>query len=155
MAKNNKGKTALNVYGKSSRVNPPLSAAVKKQRCNELKADWPWTRRWPFMSVVISSGFRPIQARRLESELNRLAHAPPAELTPLEARQLPLELGQSLSFDASVPLARSTLLASIGALFRPAPPVPVQLDTPERRRAYWMSVILRSDFLLRRIVSFL
>jgi hypothetical protein len=38
MAKNNKGKTALDFYGTSSTINPPLSAEVKKQRSEELKA---------------------------------------------------------------------------------------------------------------------
>jgi hypothetical protein len=38
MAKNNIGNTALDFYGIAPRINPPLSAAVKKQRCDELLA---------------------------------------------------------------------------------------------------------------------
>ena len=38
MAKNNNGETALDKYGTDSRINPPLSDEVKKQRCDELKA---------------------------------------------------------------------------------------------------------------------
>ena len=34
-------------------------------------------------------------------------------------------------------------------------PAPVSLDTPQQRRAFYMRLIFRSDFLLRRIVSFL
>ena len=32
------------------------------------------------------------------------------------------------------------------------PPAPVSLDTPQHRRAFYMRLIFRSDFLLRRIV---
>ena len=35
------------------------------------------------------------------------------------------------------------------------PPAPIALDTPQQRRAYYMLLIFRSDFLLRRIVLFL
>lgn len=35
------------------------------------------------------------------------------------------------------------------------PPPPIVLVTPEQRRAYYMKIIFKSDFLLRRIVSFL
>ena len=36
-----------------------------------------------------------------------------------------------------------------------SPPAPVSLDTPQHRRAFYMRLIFRSDFLLRRIVMFL
>ena len=38
MSKNNKGKTALDIYGTVTSINPPLSTAVKKERCDELLA---------------------------------------------------------------------------------------------------------------------
>ena len=115
MVKNNDGETVLDIYGTASRISPPLSTAVKKQRCEELcvafakgphpsqvqrRRDVIWARRWPFMFVVVSCGFRP----------------------------LPEQLLAGLSL---VPLS----------------------ELP--RREYCLRVILCSDFLLRRIVSFL
>ena len=38
MTKNNQGETALDLYGTHTTINPPLSTAVKKKRCEELKA---------------------------------------------------------------------------------------------------------------------
>ena len=37
----------------------------------------------------------------------------------------------------------------------PPPPAPIALDTPQQRRAFYLGLIFRSDFLLRRIVPFL
>jgi hypothetical protein len=66
MAKNNKGKTALDRYGKSPRIDPPLSAKVKKQRCDILSlafAEGPhisqvrrrnWERR-RFLMIAVSA----------------------------------------------------------------------------------------------------
>ena len=71
-------------------------AHEERQRCKDLN----WARRWPFMFVVVSCGFRP----------------------------LPEQLLAGLSL---VPLS----------------------ELP--RREYCLRVILCSDFLLRRIVSFL
>ena len=120
MSKDNFGQTALDIYGGTedrygwgaldhygmffdSFANPPLSDEQKEQRCGELRAafaDAIWARRWPFMFVVVSCGFRPLPQQHLA--------------------------GLSL--------------------------VP-QSDLP--RREYCLRVILCSDFLLRRIVSFL
>ena len=71
-------------------------AHEERQRCKDLN----WARRWPFLFVVVSCGFRP----------------------------LPEQLLAGLSL---VPLS----------------------ELP--RREYCLRVILSSDFLLRRIVSFL
>ena len=47
-------------------------------------------------------------------------------------------------------------LAALLASGEVAPPLaPVSLDTPQQRRAFYMRLIFRSDFLLRRIVMFL
>ena len=115
MSKNNKGETALDIYGIYPRINLPLSDEQKEQHCDELRilfAEGPhpsqvkrrrdvnWARRWPFMFVVVSCGFRP----------------------------LPEQLLAGLSL---VPLSEL------------------------QRREYCLRVILCSDFLLRRIVSFL
>ena len=111
MAKNNYGKTALDFYG--TRLS--LTVEQRANDCEELRValaggphpsqvqrrrDVNWARRWPFMFVVVSCGFRP----------------------------LPEQLLAGLSL---VPLS----------------------ELP--RREYYLRVILCSDFLLRRIVSFL
>jgi hypothetical protein len=111
MSKNNDGETALDLYGGI----PVFIEDHRKQDCTELCAlfaegphpsqvqrrrDVNWARRWPFMFVVVSCGFRP----------------------------LPEQLLAGLSL---VPLS----------------------ELP--RREYCLRVILCSDFLLRRIVSFL
>ena len=111
MAKDNEGRTALDIYGASSDIT-----AEKKKQCREelrvafakgphpsqvqRRRDVNWARRWPFMFVVVSCGFR----------------------------LLPEQLLAGLSL---VPLS----------------------ELP--RREYCLRVILCSDFLLRRIVSFL
>jgi hypothetical protein len=115
MSKSNRGKTALDFYGAAPRIWPSLRHEQKEQRREELRvlfAEGPhpsqvqrrrdvyWGRRWPFMFVVVSCGFRP----------------------------LPEQLLAGLSL---VPLSEL------------------------QRREYCLRVILCSDFLLRRIVSFL
>ena len=47
------------------------------------------------------------------------------------------------------------LAALVASGAAPPPPAPIALDTPQQRRAFYMRLIFRSDFLLRRIVSFL
>ena len=37
----------------------------------------------------------------------------------------------------------------------PPPPAPIALDTPEQRRAFYLRLMLQSDFPPRRIVHFL
>ena len=47
------------------------------------------------------------------------------------------------------------LAALVASGAAPPPPAPIALDTPQQRRAFYMRLIFRGDFLLRRIVSFL
>ena len=47
------------------------------------------------------------------------------------------------------------LAALVASGAAPPPPAPIALDTPQQCRAFYMRLIFRSDFLLRRIVSFL
>ena len=66
MWKNKKGKTALDYYGNYSRINPPLSTAVKKERREILRiafAEGPhisqvrrrnWERR-RFLMIAVSA----------------------------------------------------------------------------------------------------
>ena len=113
MAKNNKGETALGIYGYDTYSS--LTNEQKEQLREELRVafaegphpsqvkrrrDVNWGRRWPFIFVVVSCGFRP----------------------------LPEQLLAGLS------------LVSLSEL---------------QRREYCLRVILCSDFLLHRIVSFL
>ena len=111
MAKSNDGKTALDIYRSSSSF-PVEQIELRREELRVAFAEGPhpsqvqrrrdvnWARRWPFMFVVVSCGFRP----------------------------LPEQLLAGLSL---VPLS----------------------ELP--RREYCLRVILCSDFLLRRIVSFL
>ena len=174
MSKNNEGKTALDIYGyvNSSR----LTNERREQHCEELRilfsegphpsqvqrrSDVNWGRRWPFMFVVVSCGFRPLPERILEidllKEMQRLALITPAELlhAPQQSHTLLLELGRALTTDRSHTQAQTTLMSLLVAMPPPAPPTSLQLSTPEQRRAHWLRVVLCSDFLLRRIVSFL
>ena len=66
MSKNNQGETALDIYGDASRINPPLSTAVKKERREILRiafAEGPhisqvrrrnWERR-RFLMIAVSA----------------------------------------------------------------------------------------------------
>ena len=47
------------------------------------------------------------------------------------------------------------LAAFVASCAAPPPPAPIALETPQQRRAFYMRLIFRSDFLLRRIVPFL
>jgi len=93
--------TPLESYGKHA--NPSLGNEKKEQRCDQLSEIWSagphpsqvqrrrderWTRRYPLMNVLTGCGFRPLAARRLQLEMERLALGsgmPPPE--PLDTPQ--------------------------------------------------------------------
>jgi hypothetical protein len=103
------GRTALTAYGIGA--NPPLSNEIKEQRREQLHAAWAagphpsqrlkrWARRWPLMNVLTGCGFRPLAARRLQLEMDRLALG--SEMPPPEPLDTPQKLhahllGQVLS----------------------------------------------------------
>ena len=74
-------------------VYPPLTPAIKGERREALRVafaegphesqvqrrrDERWARRWPFMLVLVGSGFRPLEARRLEMALRLLSVSEPS-----------------------------------------------------------------------------
>ena len=76
------GWTALTHYGQH--LNPPLSDTDKALRCAALEAAWAegphpsqvqrrkderWARRWPFVFVLVTHGFRPLLHRALAQSL--------------------------------------------------------------------------------------
>ena len=63
MAKNNVGKTALDLYGINPDINPPLSAKVKKERCEELLA--------AFLEAKLKEN--AAQAKVIESQAAKIA----------------------------------------------------------------------------------
>ena len=107
------GRTALTVYGTDA--DPPLSNEIKEQRREQLLAAWEagphpsqvqrrrderWARRYPLMNVLTGCGFRPLAARRLQLEMDRLALG--SEMPPPEPLDTPQKLhahllGQVLS----------------------------------------------------------
>ena len=85
------GGNALEIYGHHS--YPPLTPAILEERREALRVafaegphesqvqrrrDERWARRWPFMLVLVGSGFRPLEARRLEMALRLLAVSDPS-----------------------------------------------------------------------------
>ena len=107
------GRTALTLYGVNA--NPPLSNEIKEQRREQLRVAWEagphpsqvqrrrderWARRYPLMNVLTGNGFRPLAARRLQLEMERLALG--SEMPPPEPLDTPQKLhahllGQVLS----------------------------------------------------------
>ena len=80
---------ALEVYGSFAR--PRLTPAILEERREALRVafaeglfvrqrrrDERWPRRWPFMLVLVGSGFRPLEARRLEMALRLLLVSEPS-----------------------------------------------------------------------------
>ena len=100
---------ALSHYG--IHANPPLSDEIMEQRRQQLRVAWAagprpsqrlkrWTRRYPLMNVLTGCGFRPLAARRLQLEMERLALG--SEMPPPEPLDTPQKLhahllGQVLS----------------------------------------------------------
>jgi hypothetical protein len=83
------GGNALEIYGRDS--YPRLEPAILEERREALRVafaegpletqrrrDERWARRWPFMLVLVGSGFRPLEARRLEMALRLLAISDPS-----------------------------------------------------------------------------
>ena len=100
------GRTALTAYG--IHAIPPLSNEIKEQRQEQLRVAWVagphpsqrWARRWPLMNVLTGCSFRPLAARRLQLEMDRLALG--SEMPPPEPLNTPQKLhahllGQVLS----------------------------------------------------------
>ena len=113
MAVGHDGRTALTHYG--FYANPRLSNEIKEQRREQLRVAWAaglhpsqvqrrrderWARRYPLMNVLTGNGFRPLAARRLQLEMERLALG--SEMPPPEPLDTPQKLhahllGQVLS----------------------------------------------------------
>jgi len=82
---------ALEVYGSfSSRSFTPAILEERREALRVAFAEGPhesqvqrrrderWARRWPFMLVLAGSGFRPLEARRLEMALRLLSVSEPS-----------------------------------------------------------------------------
>ena len=92
MAINNNNQTALDLYGNRldrypTQARPPLTDEVKEEHRETLRAafangphpsqiqrrkDESWTRRWPFMSVMVGCGFHPLAQTLAEQLMNQL-----------------------------------------------------------------------------------
>ena len=123
--------TALDLYGANSNINPPLSKKTKNKRIKVLRA-------------TFAKGPHPSQVKRRNDECWSRRRAIMLVVTqnnfrPLAARRLEQKL------------ARASLDPAVEAEVPP----PVVLDTPEKRRAYYMGQVLSNDGLLRLVVSFL
>ena len=74
-------------------IGPRLTPAILEERREALRVafaegphesqvqrrrDERWARRWPFMLVLAGSGFRPLEARRLEMALRLLSVSEPS-----------------------------------------------------------------------------
>jgi len=70
----------------SGRIISKCRKITKEKRYTTImtlfKQESRWTRRWPFMSVMVGCGFRPLAAQLIELELQRIVLTSAGELPP-------------------------------------------------------------------------
>ena len=133
MAKNNRGNTALDRYGKSSRIDPPLSAEVKKQRRE-------------ILSIAFAEGPHISQVRRRNWERRRFLMIAVSAYDDEGIALQPLAYRKVLMLLANPPLPHNV----------PIPPMPA--GTAEQRHAILIKRIfgidLSNEGIFKLIMSF-
>ena len=136
MSQNNYGETALDIYNKYPALyGKGCSHEQKEQRCAELRA-------------LFAEGPHPSQVERRLQEVRDVIWARRSSLmsTVVSCGFRPLAVRR---------LEQKMFLTDLTAKGERLIPVPIALDTSEQRCAYYASLILSNDGLLRLIVGFL